>query len=107
MSGKLKHKVKLLSGGTTKDTFGNIIKATEQKVMEAKANVQVISGAERISQGTALDTEFISIMMRSDTRIKHDLTLLWNGNRYTIDNIRPDDKNMKVIVQASRELRNG
>lgn len=106
MSGRLKHKVKFVRDGSTKDAFGVVVKGTETKVMDAKANVQVLSGSERISQGTALDTEFISVLLRSDTRIKHDLTMMWNGNRYTIDNIRPDDKNMKTIVQASREIRN-
>lgn len=107
MSGRYKHKLKFVKGGSTRDAFGVVTQATEVKIMEAKGNVQVLSGSERINQGTALDSEFISVLLRSDTRIKHDLTMIWEGRRYTIDNIRPDDKKMKMVVQGSREVRNG
>lgn len=105
-SGRYKHRIKFVSTGTITNAFGVVGKATDTKVLDTKGNVLVISGAERINQGTALDTEFISVMLRSDTRIKHDLTMLWEGKRYNIDNIRPDDRKMRMIVQGSREIRN-
>ena len=105
-SGRYKHKINFVRTGSTTDAFGVVRNATDIKVLEAKGNVLIISGAERINQGTALDTEFVSVMLRSDTRIKHDLTMIWEGKRYNIDNIRPDDRKMRMVVQGSREIRN-
>ncbi len=104
-SGRLKHVVSVIGVSTTRDAFGKPQEAVAP-IFRMKCNVQVITGTERVQQGVELDQEFISVLARHDTRLKNDHHLRWEGKDYIVRLIRPDDRKMKMIITASRELRN-
>lgn len=80
-------------GGETK-TLNNLF--------NARVNVKVISGVELLKAGVAANTEVISILMRYDSRVKYEHLVSFNGVRYEISSIKPDDKYHTMIVSASR-----
>lgn len=104
-SGRYKHKVKLVELTTTKNVYGSV-KDSVNVITTFKANVQVISGTERINAGVAIDSEFISVLMRYDSRVTYDKYIQWNGRNYIIRTKRPNDRNREMVLTCSADIRN-
>jgi len=82
--------------GQLLNTF-NIIRTT-------KADVKILSGAELIKSGVSLNTEYASILIRRESRLKHKDVIEWEGNDYTVNSIRPYKRNRQMIVSVSRDI---
>lgn len=104
-SGRFKHKIKIVEHTNVKDSFGSN-KQSVNVVATVKANVQVISGTERVNAGVAIDSEFISVLTRYDTRISYDKFIVWNGREYIIRTKRPDDRNRQLVLTCSADIQN-
>lgn len=74
------------------------------KVFGAKANVRILSASDLIKAGVELTKEYASIKMRYNSKIQFNYSLNYNGNEYSINSIRPDDKNKEMIVTVSRDI---
>ena len=100
-SGRLKDLVVIKKQVETRNELNQRIKSYD-KVFKAKANVQVLSGSELIKAGVELTREYLSILMRYDTRIKHEYKLFHNGSMYDVESIKPNDRKMDMVITASR-----
>ena len=103
-SGRYKHKIKIVEREDTQDRFGSV-KYSNNVVAQPKANVQVISGTERVNAGVTIDSEFVSIRMRYDSRVKYSSFIHWKGREYIIRTIKPDDRSREMILTCSADIR--
>ena len=104
MSGRYKHRIGFYTTDGNKSSRGRYNPVTTL-IFETKADVSVISSTERINSGVELDVEFISILMRGDTRLQHKQRVKWQGKFYQITGIKPDNRKRNTIVNAQRDIR--
>lgn len=69
-------------------------------VKSARADVKVTSGGESAQYGTVLTSQVITIMMYYDYAITNDMIVAWDGAKYDIKHIRPDESKRSMIVTA-------
>lgn len=106
MSGRYKHRIEFYVSTMVTNSRGRA-NPVDTLVFKSMADVSVISSTERINTGVELDVEFISVLMRSDTRLAHNQRLKWKGNVYQITGLKPDNRNRRVVINAQRDIRNG
>ncbi len=102
-SGRLRHQIKIKRHTGEQGSKGQLLN-NYNVVRSSKANVQVLSGSELIKAGVSSNTEVCSILIRRSAEIQHDDIIEWRGNDYTINSIKPDDKNRQLIITVSRDI---
>lgn len=102
-SGKLKSKVIIKRRTKNIDEYGQRKKEYE-KVYAAKGNVRYLSGTDLIKAGVATNIEVITVLMRMDSRLKHEHYLFVDNHLFNITGKKPSDNKREVIVTAEREV---
>lgn len=102
-AGRLRHQIIIKRSKGEQGDKGQLLN-TFDTVQRVKANVQILSGAEMVRSGIALNTEYASILIRRSNEICHDDVIEWKGNDYTINSIKPDDKNRQMVITVSRDI---
>lgn len=102
-SGRYKHKIIIEQQVDREDGSGMPVDGFN-KVFSAKVNFRIMSGSDLLKAGIALTSEVATMLMRYDRRLDYDHVINRNGNRYSVDTIKPDDNNREMIVTVSREL---
>lgn len=100
-AGRLRHFVEFWEGAGGTDDYGDPLPSV--KVFDARAEVQVKSGAQLSDYGTTLTSEVITVLMWYDLRAKNSQTLKWNNVDYQVQHIRPDDLSKEMVVTATAE----
>lgn len=102
-SGKYRDLIDVQSQDEGQDAYGgqNDTYTTDFK---ARCDVKVLTGGESIKLGLEVGTSIASIMMRHDKRLKEEHSILWEGQRYSIQFIKPDARKNQMVVTVSRHL---
>lgn len=104
-AGRLRHKINIVEHLGAQNEFGELVENWTFR-FAVRCNVKVLAGSELIKAGAQLGNEYISVLMRFDGRVNHRQAMEYLDNRFTIENIRPDDDNQYMTVTGLRELRN-
>lgn len=102
-SGQLKDKITINKPTDDRTEEGDEA-GTVTKIFDAKADVKILSAAELLKSGLSLTTEYASILMRRDSRLKYHHSINFFGNEYKVESIRPTDNRMDMIVTISRDI---
>lgn len=101
-SGRKKDKVSFYTiDRNSQDKYGNP-DDTPILFWETKANVQVLSVNDTISNGLEVNSESISILCRLNVELKHDMEVIWSGNHYDVVGIKPTENRIDMVVTAQR-----
>jgi SPP1 family predicted phage head-tail adaptor len=101
-AGKKRTTITIQSQSSDSDSFGDEIEVYEV-VFKAKCDFRVISGAELLKAGLAMNEEVVTILMKYDSRLQYDHSIVHKGNVYNVGSIKPDERYMDMIVTASRQ----
>lgn len=95
------------SRSQSRDDYGKPLEVYTT-VCVMRGNVQLINGTEMIKAGINLSSEVISVMTRTDSRLKHEHFLEWSGEIYSVGAIKPYlDKNGRqigLLITAMRDV---
>jgi hypothetical protein len=50
-----------------------------------------------------MNEEVVTILMKYDSRLQYDHSIVHKGNVYNVGSIKPDERYMDMIVTASRQ----
>ncbi len=97
-AGRLRHQVTFYMKNELTDEWGE--QQGDILIKSARADVQVTSGGESAQYGTVLTSQVITIMLYYDYAITNDMVVAWDGAKYDIKHIRPDETKRSMIVTA-------
>lgn len=76
-------------------------KKSDEFAFDCRAEVQEKSGQQLQQMGKTLDDSVISILTYFHWDVKSDQVVVFNGNRYQVDHIQPDNVRKSMIVSCS------
>ena len=102
-SGRLRDNIIIKRSKGEQGSKGQLLN-TFNIICRAKADFKVLSGSEQIKAGISLNTEYASVLIRRNDKIKHKDIIEWNGDDYTVGAIRPMNKNSQMLITVSRDI---
>lgn len=102
-SGKFRDKIEVQVQDDTQDAYGGQ-DGSYTTQFSARCDFKILTGGESIKIGLETSTVIASIMMRYDKRLREDHLILWKGERYSIQFIKPTERKNQMVVTVSRQL---
>lgn len=102
-SGKLRDVLAVKIQTEKQDDYGERVNEYVH-VNNHACNVMVISGSELLKAGIQLTSEYISILMRNTSDVVYERFIQWRGNIYSIESIKPSNRDRDLIVIATRGI---
>ena len=102
--GRFRHKLTVLQKVETKNKFGGKVDGEFTDVFDFRANVQELSATDQIKQGVDINGKALSILAGYDRRLQFEHLLRYKGNVYSVKDVKPDEREISVIILAKREF---
>lgn len=102
-AGRLRHLVTFLNQPSGSDSYGEPLPPVQ--VFQARADVEVKSGSQKITMGEQMTTEVITCLMWFDPRANNAGFMRWEktGKVYEVQHIVPDGEDKAMMVTARIE----
>ena len=102
-SGRLKDKVVIQTQPDETDEYGEEVDVYET-VFTAKCDFRIVSGTELLKADIDLNIEVATMLMRHDSRLQYDHSVLYKGNRYEVSSIKSTVNDRQMIVSVTRQV---
>lgn len=95
-AGRLRQYVEILVPSTATDDYGQLV--GDVPVFDARAEVKTVSGAKIQDYGTTTTSTIITVLMWFDERAENKQVLVFNGVRYEVNHVKPDELMKSMIL---------
>lgn len=95
-SGRLRHYVELYRPSANTDEYGQSL--GDVFVFDMWANCQVVSGNKLVAYGSGMTSSVITVLAWYDERATNSMILVWEGERYQVNHIKPDEGGKAMIL---------
>lgn len=102
-TGRLRNTVSIEEAIVSEDSFGDDVTVFTE-LFKKKADVKMLSVDQLLQSGMDLNEEMGTVLTRYDKRVKPEHHLVYNGNRYEIKGLKPDNKHRDMIITIYRQV---
>jgi len=95
-AGRLRQYIEIQEEDTEPNEYG--ISGGFDTVIKARANVKFKSGSQMQDYGTTLTSTIITVLIWYNVAVKTNQYVLFDGVRYTIQHIEPDECRKSMIL---------
>ena len=98
---QLREYVQFFNQSNETDSRGKPTKTTDTLAFDCFAEVLEKSGRQLEQMGKTLDDSVVSVLTYFDWNVRSDQVMCWNGRRYEVDHIQPDESKKSMIVHCT------
>lgn len=102
-SGRLRHRITVKARSTAQDEYGEQVELYSD-LFHAMADVRVLSSQARLESGLSMNSEYKTLLMRYDARLKYEYYIESDGYIYSVISINPDNKKREMVVTIERDV---